>query len=142
MMNVQNIWSAGVGVLGAFLTFSFGHWTEAMTFLLVLIAADVISGVSASIAEGTGLNSKVGRRGFVNKGLMVLVIIVAHRADVLLGVEAVMGAAIYFYIANEMLSIVENYGRAGLPLPDAIKRLVTVLREKGGVSDGDKTTGV
>jgi len=134
-MNGQHIVNAGAGLLGAFITFAFGRWSEALTFLLVLFAADIVSGIYASIREGRGLNSAVGTFGFAKKGLMLLVIIIAHRADVLLGTNYVMGGAIYFYIANEALSITENYGRAGLPLPDVIKRLVTVLREKGGGMD-------
>ncbi|MCD9024301.1 phage holin family protein [Cohnella silvisoli] len=140
-MNGQSIINVSAGLLGAFITFAFGHWTEAMTFLLVVIAADIVSGISASIAEGTGVKSSIGRRGFANKGLMILVILVAHRADVLLGIDVVMGSAIYFYVANELLSVIENYGRAGLPLPDVVKRLVTVLREKGGVSDNGEIRG-
>ena len=135
-MNGQHIVNAGAGLFGAFITFAFGYWSEALTFLFVLIVADVISGVSASIREGSGLNSAVASIGFAKKGLMVLVIIIAHRADVLLGTNYVMGGAVYFYIANELLSITENYGRAGLPLPDTLRRLVTVLRERGG-ADGD-----
>ncbi|WP_391571927.1 holin family protein [Cohnella sp.] len=130
-MNGQHIVNTGAGIFGAFITFAFGHWTESLTFLLVLFVADIISGVYASIREGRGLNSAVGTFGFAKKGLMVLVIIIAHRADVLLGTNYVMGGAIYFYIANELLSITENYGRAGLPLPDGLRRVITVLRERG-----------
>jgi len=130
-MNGQHIVNTGAGIFGAFITFAFGHWTEALTFLLVLVVADVISGVTASIREGVGINSAVASVGFAKKGLMLLVIIIAHRADVLLGTNYVMGGAAYFYIANELLSITENYGRAGLPLPDTLKRVITVLRERG-----------
>jgi toxin secretion/phage lysis holin len=131
-VNGQTILNVGAGLLGAFITFAFGGWSEALTFLLVLFAVDIASGVYASIREGSGLSSAVASVGAAKKGLMLLVILVAHRADVLLGIEYVMAGAVYFYIANELLSVTENYGRAGLPLPDVIKRLVTVLREKGG----------
>lgn len=124
--------NASVGILGAIFTFAVGHWTEALTFLLVAMAVDIISGVSASIKEGRGVNSAVGSVGLAKKGLMLLVIVLAHRMDVLIGVEsAVMAAAIYFYIANEMVSVTENYGRIGLPMPDAIKRVIAVLKNKG-----------
>lgn len=124
--------SASVGILGAIFTFAAGHWTEALTFLLVAMGVDIISGVSASIKEGRGLSSSVGAAGLAKKGLMLLVIVLAHRMDILIGAEsAVMAAAIYFYIANELVSVTENYGRHGLPMPDAIKRAIAVLKNKG-----------
>jgi toxin secretion/phage lysis holin len=135
-LNSQIAVTTGVGIAGAFITFAFGHWTEALTFLLCVIGVDIISGVSASIKEGRGISSAVGAVGLAKKGLMLLVIILAHRMDVLLELDDVtMGAATYFYIANEMISLAENYGRHGLPLPDAVKRIITVLKDKGGVND-------
>ncbi|MCQ4363025.1 phage holin family protein [Mycobacterium gordonae] len=132
-MNGQTIINASAGLFGAFLTFAFGGWTEALTFLAVLFVADIASGVYASVREGRGISSAVASIGGAKKGLMLLVILIAHRADVLLGSDAlIMTGAVYFYISNELLSITENYGRSGLPLPDEIKRLVTVLRDKGG----------
>ncbi|WP_239613962.1 phage holin family protein [Cohnella mopanensis] len=132
-MNGQTIINAGAGLSGAFLTFAFGGWSEAMTFLLVLFVVDIVSGVNASIREGRGLSSAVASIGAAKKGLMLLVIIIAHRADILLGLDSVIAAgATFFYIANELLSVIENYGRAGLPIPDRLKQLVTVLRDRAG----------
>jgi hypothetical protein len=51
---------------------------------------------------------------------------------ILLGVDAVMGGAIYFYLANELLSVIENCGRMGLPLPPKLIRIVKVLRDRAG----------
>jgi toxin secretion/phage lysis holin len=123
---------AGVAsaLLGAFVTFSFGVWDESLTLLLVLMAIDYFTGVAASIREGSGLNSNVGFWGLFKKGLILLIMIVAHRLDVMLGADIVMGSAVFFYIANELLSIVENYGRLGLPLPARLKNIVRVLRAK------------
>ncbi|WP_238162713.1 holin family protein [Cohnella sp. AR92] len=130
-MNWQSIVNAGAGLLGAFITFAFGHWTESLTFLLTVIGIDIISGGYASVHEGRGLNSAVGAAGLAKKGLMLLVIILSYRVDVLLGSEVVMGAAIYFYIANELVSVTENYGRIGLPMPDKLRQIIAVLKQKG-----------
>jgi toxin secretion/phage lysis holin len=62
----------------------------------------------------------------------LLVIIITHRLDVLMGSDIVMGGAIFFYLANELLSITENYGRLGLPLPERLKQMVQVLRARAG----------
>jgi toxin secretion/phage lysis holin len=109
----------------------FGSWTESLTFLLLAMGADYVTGVAASIKEGKGLNSAFGAWGLARKGLILLVVLLAHRIDVLLNTEDVtMGAAIFFYIANELISITENYGRLGLPLPDRIRKMIAVLKER------------
>ncbi|MFC5405271.1 phage holin family protein [Cohnella soli] len=119
-------------LFGAAISFSFGTWTESLTFLLVLMAIDYFTGVSAAIKEGTGLNSNFGFWGLLKKAMIMLVMLIAHRLDLLLGIDAVMGSAVFFYIANELLSIIENYGRIGLPLPDRLKQIVAVLRARAG----------
>lgn len=104
---------------------------ESLTVLVIAMGMDYISGVLASIKEGRGLNSLFGAWGLAKKGLMLLVILLAHRIDILLDLQnATMGAATYFYIANELISITENYGRLGLPMPDYIRKLIEVLKEK------------
>lgn len=136
-MNGQLILNGGAGVFGAFIGFAFGRWTEALTFLLLAIVIDIISGITASLKEGRGLSSAIGSAGLAKKGLMLLVIILAHRIDVLMDLEAVvMTGAVYFYIANELVSITENIGRSGVPLPGAVKKMIAVLKDKGGVSEG------
>lgn len=126
------VWvSSACGVLGSILTFMFGSWSESLTFLLLAMGADYVTGIAASIKEGKGLNSAFGAWGLARKGLTLLVVLLAHRIDVLLNTENVtMGAAIFFYIANEMISITENYGRLGLPLPERIRKMIAVLKEK------------
>lgn len=119
-------------VLGSILVFSFGIWSESLTLLLLVMGVDYLTGVIASLREGKGLNSSIGFWGLGRKGLMLLVVLIAHRIDVLLGENIAMGGAIYFYIVNELLSIMENYGRMGLPLPDRLRKAVQILRDRSG----------
>lgn len=119
------------GLFGAVITFSFGKWSEALTVLLVSMGLDYITGVAASLREGKGLNSDFGFWGLARKGLMLLIIMLSHRIDLLLDLNyAAMGAATYFYIANELISIIENYGRLGLPMPPQLRKIIEVLKEK------------
>lgn len=127
----QTVINATAGGLGAFIAYAFGEWSELLSFFLLAIVLDIITGVSASIKEGRGLSSAVGAAGLAKKALMFLAILLAHRIDVLMGTAFVMDGAVYFYLANELLSIVENYGRHGLPLPDGIRRMITALKDRG-----------
>ncbi|WP_036718533.1 phage holin family protein [Paenibacillus harenae] len=126
------VWLCSVsGLVGSVITFAFGSWMESLTLLLVTMGIDYITGVAASIREGKGLNSVFGAWGLARKGLTLLVILLAHRIDILLETNTItMGAAIYFYIANELISITENYGRIGLPMPERLRKLIEVLKDK------------
>lgn len=126
------VWlSSFCGLVGSVITFAFGNWVESLTLLIVAMGVDYVTGVAASIKEGRGLNSVFGSWGLARKGLTLLVILLAHRIDILLELNNVtMGAAIYFYIANELISITENYGRIGLPMPDQLRKIIEVLKDK------------
>ncbi|OBZ12998.1 holin [Bacillus sp. FJAT-26390] len=129
---VPQIWLCSIsGLAGAAITFAFGGWAESLTLLVVAMGIDYVTGIAATIKEGKGLNSVFGSWGLARKGLMLLVILLTHRIDVLLELNNVtMGGAIYFYIANELISITENYGRIGLPLPEQLRKIIEVLKEK------------
>jgi len=120
-----------LAVIGSVLTFSFGMWPESLTLLLVAMGVDYLTGISAAVMEQKGLSSLVGAWGIAKKGIMLLVILLAHRIDVLLELETMaMGGAIYFYLANELISITENLGRIGVPMPDRLRELIEVLKNK------------
>jgi len=122
--------SAGA-VIGSVLAFAYGGWSEALTALMVAIGVDYVTGVAAAVKRKQGLSSAIGFRGLGMKGIMLLVILLAHRIDVLLGSgSAVMSGAIYFYLVNELISIAENCGELGVPFPDKLKSLISVLRER------------
>lgn len=122
-----NLFSA---TLGALATYAFGEWNELLSLFLMAILVDYITGIAASMREQRGLNSQVGYWGLARKGLMLLVIMLAHRMDILMDTDLMMTGAIYFYLANEFISIAENYGRLGLPLPSFLKQMIQVLRGK------------
>jgi toxin secretion/phage lysis holin len=127
--------TTSTGVLGAVLTYSFGGWSELLSFFLMAMVVDYVTGIGASIKEQSGLSSKTGFLGIFKKFLMAVVVVMAHRMDILLGSNVIMTGAIYFYLANEFISITENYGRLGLPLPAQVKQVIKVLKNKGDASN-------
>lgn len=130
--------TTSTGVLGALLTYSFGGWSELLSFFFLAMVVDYVTGIGASIKEQKGLSSKVGFLGIFKKFLMAVVVVMAHKMDILLGSEIIMTGAIYFYLANELISITENYGRLGLPLPSGVKQVIQVLKSK---EDGSNEKG-
>jgi toxin secretion/phage lysis holin len=130
----QNIFNGVASLVGGAITFSFGEWSQLLSLFLFVVLLDYISGISASIVEGKGLNSAVGFKGLIKKFAIVLIIALSYQIDKALGLDVIMSGAIYFFLANELISVVENYGRMGLPLPSQIKKIIQVLKDKSGQS--------
>lgn len=121
-----------IAVVGAAASYLFGGWGQSMAILLFFVVLDYVTGFIAAGIEGK-LKSEVGLKGIAKKVLIFAVVAVAHQIDLFTGSDSqmIMGAVIAFYVWNELLSILENIGRTGLPLPDVLLRAVEVLRGKG-----------
>jgi toxin secretion/phage lysis holin len=117
-------------IFGSIATYLFGGWTTLLHFMLICMALDYATGIVASIYEGTGLSSRVGFRGITKKVFMIMSLYLAHYADLALGVNWVMIGATWFWIANELVSLTENYSRIGLPFPESLKKFITVIKNK------------
>ncbi|MVP00792.1 phage holin family protein [Paenibacillus lutrae] len=126
--------------VGSFVTYMFGGWTQLLEFLVIVMAIDYATGLIASLKEKQGLNSEVGFWGLIKKTLMLLSVSLGYKIDIALGTDWCMSGCIYFWLANEMISILENYGRMGLPVPPPLKKAITVLKHNLGEKD-DKDQG-
>lgn len=115
-------------VVGGILTFIFGELTPAFAVLIALMVIDFFTGLLHAFIEQK-LNSKTCARGIVKKIFILALVAVAHLIDISLGKAVCMGVVEFFYIANEAMSIIENAGRAGLPVP---KKLTEVLEQLNG----------
>ena len=125
------------GILGAALCWAFGGWDAAMAALLVCMAVDYVSGSlvalvfhKSSKTESGAYNSLYGLKGLCKKGLMLLFVLVAVQIDRLLGTAYVRDAVCIGFCANEILSIVENLGLAGIPMPEAVIKALEQLQHK------------
>ena len=123
----QHFFNSIVGVICAYL---FGGWTPVLGLLFFVIVLDYISGLGAAIISGEGLSSRVGFKGLIKKFAIVAIVALSYRLDEVLGTAVIMYGSIYFFVANELISIMENYGRMGLPLPPTIKKIISIFRNK------------
>ncbi|WP_318245250.1 phage holin family protein [Paenibacillus gallinarum] len=119
-----------VGLVGMLFTYAFGGWSELLIFLCIAMAVDYITGVAAAIRTKDKLNSEIGFWGLSRKGLMLLVILIANQLDMLMNTDMIKGGAIYFYLANELISITENFSRIGFPIPNILKKIIYVLKSQ------------
>lgn len=121
-----------VATLGGLIGYLWGGWNALLGILLAFVIIDYITGFIAAGAEGK-LSSEVGFKGIAKKILIFVLVAVAHLLDEALGGnnDIFRDAVIFFYLANELLSIIENAGRAGLPVPDVLRNTVEILKGKG-----------
>ena len=129
---------ATIGAVGTFVSKIFGGWTEDMVTLVIFMTIDFIMGLivagvfhKSNKSTSGALNSHAGWKGLCKKGVMLIFVLVAHRLDMLLSVDYIRTTAIIGFIANEAISIIENAGLMGLPLPGIITRAIEALKEKG-----------
>jgi toxin secretion/phage lysis holin len=123
----------GIASGGALISYLFGGWDTLIQILIIVVAIDYITGFLGAAVRGE-LKSKIGLKGISIKIGIFAIIAVAHLIDVALGLDASLfrNAAIFFYLANEILSITENVGSMGVPIPPKIQQAIEIFKEKGG----------
>lgn len=112
-------------------TYLFGGWSAILNALLIFVVIDYFTGMAAAGAAGE-LRSTKGLIGIARKVFIFAMVAVGHLVDRVLGDAHLFRDAIaYFYIANELLSIIENGGKLGAPIPPIVKQAVEALKGKG-----------
>ncbi len=113
------------------LGFVFGDMDGMMLALVALIALDYVSGVIAAAVEKK-LSSAVGAKGIAKKLFMLLIVAVANIVDINVIGEghALRTVTTFFYISNECISLIENAGRIGVPVPKKLIDVLEQLKEK------------
>ena len=126
-----------VGTTGSVIASLFGGWSTALTTLLIFILIDYVTGFIVagvfhkSPKTKTGaLESRAGLKGILRKCTMLLFVLVGHRLDLAIGASYIRDAVCIAFILNELISIVENAGLMGLPIPAAISNAIDILKEK------------
>lgn len=129
--------TTAIGVIGGFIASLFGGWDAALVTLIIFMGIDYVTGLivagvfhkSEKTANGA-LESRVGWKGLCRKGVTLLVVLVACRLDLVMGSNFIRDAVIIAFIANETISIIENAGLMGIPIPAAIMRAIEILKSK------------
>ncbi|ARC84549.1 toxin secretion/phage lysis holin family protein [Clostridium argentinense CDC 2741] len=129
-MEKENLIKTIVASIGTGFTWFFGTWDLALQILVTLIALDYATGCMRAYFNKE-LSSNVGLKGIARKGVIFVVLIVAVSLDRLLNIDKWIFRTLicYFYIANEGLSILENCGALGLPIPEKIREALLQLKE-------------
>ena len=140
---MKDYFCTAVGVLGGAIASLYGGWDTALQTLIIFMAVDYITGLvvagvfHASPKSQTGaLESRAGWKGLCRKGMTLLIVLVACRLDAVIGSSFVRDAVIIGFIANETISIIENAGLMGLPIPAALTKAVDILKQRSEEQKG------
>ncbi|GKV65591.1 MULTISPECIES: holin family protein [unclassified Sporosarcina] len=122
-------------IIGSWLAFLIGGWHASLTVLCIFMCIDIVTGIMKAFVTKQ-VNSKIGYVGFVRKAGIMLAIIIANLLDVLTGSEFLFrNLAVLFYIGLESISIIENLGHIGVPLPEQITKYLKQLSNEGKDED-------
>ncbi|MFT3952612.1 MAG: phage holin family protein [Oscillospiraceae bacterium] len=140
---MEKVWNLKIavfsvcGAAGSVFAHLFGGWTSDFATLLIFMGIDFTTGIavagifkkSAKTKNGA-LESNAGFKGICRKCMMLLYVLIANRLDLALGTAYIRTAVIVAFILNELLSITENAGLMGVPLPPVLKKAIEVLKDK------------
>lgn len=135
--NMKNLICTCVGTVGAAIADLFGGWNASLTTLIIFMIIDYVSGLivagvfkASTKTESGALESNAGWKGLFKKGMTLLLVLIAYRLDLAIGTNYIRDAVCIGFIANESISIIENAGLMGIPIPAAVTKAIDVLRNK------------
>ncbi|MDO3408561.1 phage holin family protein [Saccharibacillus sp. CPCC 101409] len=126
----EQLIKGAVAAFGAVVGYLFGGWNMLINLLVILVVLDWLTGWAAAWVRGE-LRSRIGFEGIVRKVAIFVVMAIAHLVDNVLGdLHLFRDAVVFFYLANELLSVIENLGKIGVPMPPVIRDAVRIFESK------------
>ncbi len=126
-----------LGAVGSMVVSAFGGWDSGLVTLILFMAIDYIRGLivagifrNSPKTQSGALESRVGWKGLCRKCVTLLFVLVAYRLDIIIGVNYIRNAVIIGFVANELISIVENAGLMGIPLPPVLNSAIDILTKE------------
>lgn len=136
---MKNTFCTALGLIGGAIASLLGGWNAALAALMIFMAIDYATGLMVAglfhkspKSPGGGLESMAGWKGLARKCVTLLMVVMAHEMDVLLGICYIRDAVVIGFCANEVISIIENAGLMGLPIPEVLRGAIDQLKRKGG----------
>jgi toxin secretion/phage lysis holin len=130
------------GLVGGFIATLLGGWDTGLETLVIFMVADYITGLivagvfkKSPKTETGALESGAGLKGLCRKFFAFVFVLIAHYLDLVMGTTYIRDTVIIAFIANELISLVENAGLMGLPLPTVITKAIDILQKKTAIEE-------
>lgn len=126
--------------IAGFFAWAIGGWTVLLTILLILNIVDFVTGMAASWGS---ISSKVFYRGIAKKGMMWVWIMVANFISIVLKYSGFNISQIFpdtvaiMFIVNEIISLAENSEKLGRPIPNFLKKALSLLESETEKKEGE-----
>ena len=137
-VQIKNAVIAALAAAGAFLANAFGGWDAVLKVLIVMMAADYITGLAVAAiwhrsnkSETGAADSRAGFKGLVRKCAILLLVYIGVLLDAATGAHYIRSAVALFFIGNEGLSLLENVGLMGVKYPKFLADMLEALRDRG-----------
>lgn len=134
---MKNAVIATTGAVGSFVAAAIGGWDHAIITLISFMAIDFISGWILAVVfkkshktETGCYSSAIGLKGLCKKVMILLLVCVANLLDVQIGANYIRDGVCIAFMANEAMSIIENAGLMGLPIPEWLIKALDILQTK------------
>lgn len=133
------------GTIGSGIAYLFGGWSTDLITLLIFMGIDFVTGLivagifhKSNKSENGALESHSCFKGLARKVLILALVLIGYRLDLLIGTDYIKTAIVIAFIVNELISITENAGLMGIPIPNVIMKAIDIL--KGDDSNGETGT--
>ena len=133
---MKNIYCAIAGGICTFWA-TIAGWNPHLQTLIIFMAIDYVTGLlvaavfqKSNKTKDGALDSRAGFRGLIRKGMILIIVLVAYHLDAVIGSNIIMNCCIFAFIANETISIIENAGLMGIPIPSIITKAIEILKER------------
>ncbi len=137
MQSMKSAACAAIGCFGSLIANLLGGFDAGLKILIGLMAIDYVTGLlvagvfrASEKTDSGGLESGVGWKGLCRKGVTLLIVLVAQCVDAAAGTNVIRDAVVIGYTANEAISILENAGLMGVPVPNKLAQAIDVLQGK------------
>ena len=131
-----------LGIIGSVAAHYLGGWDMALQTLVIFMAIDYFTGLivagvfhKSEKSDSGALESRAGWKGLCRKGMTLLIVLVATQLDKVTATDVIRNAVIIAYIVNETISIIENAGLMGVPIPTIIRKALDLLSKQAEESE-------
>ena len=133
---MKNAVCAAIAIFGSAFVALFGGWDTGMVTLIIFMAIDYISGVivagvfhNSPKSTNGSLESRAGFKGLCRKFITLVFVLIGNRLDLVIGTNYIRDAVCIAFIANETISIIENAGLMGVPIPAVLIEAIEILKD-------------
>ena len=134
---MKNFFSTFIGIIGSTIASLLGGWDMALQTLIIFMTIDYITGLmvagifnKSTKTKHGALESVAGWKGLCRKGVALLIVLIGCRLDLLTGANLIRDAVVIAYCTNEAISIIENAGLMGVPIPTRLTKAIEALKSK------------